>query len=117
MPGTGDCGACTVLVDGRSTLCVSTLTHEIEGGQVRTIEEIGSDPIGAAVQRAFESEGAVQCGYCTPGFVMALVGLLSSSSEPPTSADLVEDLQGNLCRCTGYTAIVRAVERARESHR
>lgn len=110
---TGDCGACTVLVDGRSTLSCLTLTHEVDARRVQTIESMGSDPVGTLVQNAFEAEGAVQCGYCTPGFVMALVGLLNGPGPAPTSAQLLEDLQGNLCRCTGYIAIVRAVERAR----
>lgn len=110
---TGDCGACTVLVEGRSTLSCLALTHELAGREVTTIEAVARDPLGAAVQRAFELEGAVQCGYCTPGFVMALTGLLRERGRAVSREELLEDLQGNLCRCTGYASIARAVERAR----
>jgi aerobic carbon-monoxide dehydrogenase small subunit len=109
----GECGACTVLVDGRARLSCLVLTHELEGSEVTTIEAVGRDPTGAAVQEAFAQEGGLQCGYCTPGFVMAATALLRSPDareHPPR----VERLGGNLCRCTGYASIVRAVERARE---
>jgi aerobic-type carbon monoxide dehydrogenase small subunit (CoxS/CutS family) len=76
---------------------------------VLTIEGAHRDPEGLRVQRAFAQEGAVQCGYCTPGFVMALTGLLTERPRPVDADRLLEDLSGNLCRCTGYTAIVRAV--------
>jgi aerobic carbon-monoxide dehydrogenase small subunit len=106
---TGDCGACTVLVDGLSALSCLTLTHELEGRAVTTIEGIEKDSEGRRVRDAFAQEGAVQCGYCTPGFIVALTGLLRERGpEAPVDA-LLEDLQGNLCRCTGYASIVRAV--------
>lgn len=109
----GGCGACTVLVDGRPTLSCLTLTREVEGRAVTTIEGAPEDPTGRVVISAFESEGAVQCGYCTPGFVMALTGLLGRTPREDRSAErLLRELQGNLCRCTGYAAIARAVERA-----
>jgi aerobic-type carbon monoxide dehydrogenase small subunit (CoxS/CutS family) len=111
---TGGCGACTVLVDGRGTLACLTLTHEVDGASVTTIEGIGSDPVGASVRDAFEAAGALQCGYCTPGFVMALTGLLKERGRTGPLAELLEDLGGNLCRCTGYATIVRAATAARE---
>lgn len=72
----GQCGACTVLVDGTSTLSCLTLSHEVEGSSLTTIEGMADDPVGRVVQDAFARAGALQCGYCTPGFVVALVGLL-----------------------------------------
>jgi aerobic carbon-monoxide dehydrogenase small subunit len=105
---TGGCGACTVLVDDRSTLSCLTLSHEVEGSSVMTIEAVASDPVGARVRAAFEAAGAVQCGYCTPGFVMALTGLLKERGGADPFPELLEELGGNLCRCTGYAAIVRA---------
>ncbi len=105
---TGSCGACTVLVDGKSALSCLTLTREIEGSAVTTIEGAPDDPEGARVRAAFEAVGALQCGYCTPGFVMALAGLLKERGRGGSFDELLEDLGGNLCRCTGYAAIVRA---------
>lgn len=112
---TGGCGACTVLVNGRSTLSCLTLTHEIPGAEILTVEGAADDPVGRAVQEAFVREGAVQCGYCTPGFVLALTGLLKERPRSVAPEALLEDLQGNLCRCTGYQAIQRAVRAAREA--
>jgi carbon-monoxide dehydrogenase small subunit len=111
---TGDCGACTVLVDGETTLSCLTLTHEVDGARVTTIEGIADDPEGRRVQAAFEAEEALQCGYCTPGFIVALTGVRRELGPEASSAALVDGLQGNLCRCTGYLSILRAVERVRE---
>lgn len=105
----GDCGACTVLVDGVSTLSCLTLAHEVEGSSLTTIEGVGDDPVGRDVKDAFERAGAVQCGYCTPGFVVALVGLLKERGRGASTEELLGDLAGNLCRCTGYRSIQRAV--------
>ncbi len=105
---TGSCGACTILIDGRSTLSCLTLAHEVADTEVTTIEGVGSDPVGHRVQAAFETAGAVQCGYCTPGFVMALTGLLKERGAAAPLGEFLEELGGNLCRCTGYGAIVRA---------
>ncbi len=110
----GECGACTVLVDGDGRLSCLTLTHELEGSSVTTIEGAAEDPVGREVQRAFAEEGALQCGYCTPGFVMALTGILRERGRTVSTGQLLEDLGGNLCRCTGYLPIARAAERARE---
>ena len=105
----GECGACTVLVDGVSTLSCLTLTHEVEGSTLTTIEGVADDPTGRAIQEAFARAGALQCGYCTPGFVMALLGLLRERGRAASPEELLNDLGGNLCRCTGYLAIARAV--------
>lgn len=110
----GECGACTVLVDGAARLSCLTLTSELEGSAVTTVEAVEQDPVGRRVQEAFVAEGALQCGYCTPGFVMAVTGLLLESPEV-SAEQAATDLGGNLCRCTGYVAILRAVERARRS--
>ena len=105
----GECGACTVLVDGVSTLSCLTLTHEVEGSSLTTIEGVADDPTGRAIQEAFARAGALQCGYCTPGFVMALLGLLRERGRATSPEELLNDLGSNLCRCTGYLAIARAV--------
>jgi aerobic carbon-monoxide dehydrogenase small subunit len=109
---TGDCGACSVLVDGRPTLSCLTLAREVDGCEVVTVEGIDRYPAGRAVQAAFEGETGLQCGYCTPGFVVALTGLLMESAAPRSVEEILGELQGNLCRCTGYGSIRRAVERA-----
>jgi aerobic-type carbon monoxide dehydrogenase small subunit (CoxS/CutS family) len=109
---TGACGACTVLVDGETTLSCLTLSHEVQESEVATIEGVATDPIGRVVLEAFAAESAVQCGYCTPGFVMGVTGILRERGTAAPLADVLEDLGGNLCRCTGYSSIVRAVERA-----
>jgi carbon-monoxide dehydrogenase small subunit len=108
---TGDCGACTVLVEGRSVLSCLALTHEFAGAAVTTVEGLDADPAAVAVRAAFEQEGALQCGYCTPGFVVALTSLLKERGTRASAEQLAEELGGNLCRCTGYVAIVRAVRR------
>jgi carbon-monoxide dehydrogenase small subunit len=110
---TGGCGACTVLLGGRAILSCLALTHDLGDSPLRTVEGLAEDPEGRRAQSAFVAEGALQCGYCTPGFVVALAGLLKE--DPGASPEtLLEGLQGNLCRCTGYATIGRAVRRARE---
>jgi aerobic-type carbon monoxide dehydrogenase small subunit (CoxS/CutS family) len=106
----GDCGACTVLVDGRSCLSCLTLAREVDGASVTTIEAGPEEALVARVRAAFEAAGALQCGYCTPGFVMAVAGLFHERGTAAPRAELLEGLGGNLCRCTGYAAIVRAVD-------
>jgi carbon-monoxide dehydrogenase small subunit len=112
---TGGCGACTVLVKGEPTLSCLVLSHEVDGEPVTTIEGLSTDPVGARVIDAFAEAGAVQCGYCTPGFVVALAAQLSADGPVPSVETLLEGLEGNLCRCTGYVAIRKAVAVAREA--
>jgi aerobic carbon-monoxide dehydrogenase small subunit len=106
---TGDCGACTVLVEGLTTLSCLTLAHEVEGTRVTTVDAPVNEPELARVQAAFERAGALQCGYCIPGFVVAVAGLLKERGSRVSREELLEGLGGNLCRCTGYASIVRAV--------
>lgn len=101
----GECGACAVLVDGRPVLSCLTLAVECEGAQVTTIEGIEHPRL----QDAFADHGATQCGYCTPGFLIAAKALLDENGHP-TREEIAQALSGNLCRCTGYLAILDAVE-------
>ena len=112
--GTGECGACTILVDGTSRLSCLMLAVQLEGRDIVTIEGL-SKPGGPLhpVQAAFVEAGAVQCGFCTPGMVLASVYLLSENPLP-TRGEIREALSGNLCRCTGYQKIIDAVELAAE---
>jgi carbon-monoxide dehydrogenase small subunit len=105
---TTSCGACTVLLDGTSVKSCTVLTMQAAGQQVTTAEGLASPGELHPVQRAFRQEHGLQCGFCTPGMVMAAVGLLSENPDP-TEAEVREGLEGNLCRCTGYHNIVRAV--------
>lgn len=108
----GSCGACTVLVGGRTALSCLLLTRELAGEEVTTVEALDQGRIGRAVTEAFAAEGALQCGYCTPGFVVALAGLIDELGPSVPIDALLTELGTNLCRCTGYRAIVRAAERA-----
>jgi carbon-monoxide dehydrogenase small subunit len=105
---TSSCGACTVLVDGESVKSCTVLAVQAEGCDVTTIEGLGDAENLHPVQAAFREEHGLQCGYCTPGMVMAAVSLLREHPHP-TEAEVREGLEGNLCRCTGYHNIVKAV--------
>lgn len=109
--GTGECGACTILVDGESRLSCLMLALQLEGASVTTVEGLGLTREGELLRQAFAEEGAVQCGFCTPGMEMAALALLREEPQP-TRDRIRAGLSGNLCRCTGYVAIVDAVERA-----
>ena len=113
---TSNCGACTVLMDGQSVKSCSVLAVQADGASVTTIEGLAGSNGGGLhpVQKAFHSEHALQCGYCTPGMIMAAVDLLRENPNP-SDTEIREGLEGNLCRCTGYENIVRAVRRAAEA--
>ena len=109
--GAGECGACTILVDGKSRLSCLMLAPQLEGHRVTTIEGVSSEKGLHPLQEAFIEFGAVQCGFCTPGMILAATDLLRRNAEP-TRKEIREGMSGNLCRCTGYQKIVDAVEAA-----
>src|SRR5215216_1982265 len=107
----GECGACAVLVDGRSVLSCLMLGLDAEGREVETVEGMADGPRLHPLQETFADLGAAQCGYCTPGFLLVALELLKAKPEP-TREEIKEALSGNLCRCTGYLKIYEAVELA-----
>ena len=107
--GEGDCGACTVLVDGRSVNSCLFPAVQAEGCQVMTIEGVEANPELARIQKAFVDYGAVQCGFCSPGMIMSTVALLQKYPKP-TEEEIRRGLSGNICRCTGYQAMVDAIQ-------
>jgi carbon-monoxide dehydrogenase small subunit len=109
--GEGECGACTVLIDGRAVNSCLVPTLQVEGAQVTTVEGLASGDAMHAVQQAFLAHGGAQCGICTPGFLVAAAELLERDARPSRLA-VREALAGNLCRCTGYQKIVDAVANA-----
>ncbi len=122
---TGDCGACTVLIDGRPAVSCLVLALDVDGAEVTTIEGLAArwhacsdarPPTLHPVQQGFLEEGGAQCGFCTAGMVMAAAGLLEATPEP-NEAEIRAGLEGNLCRCTGYVKIIRAVQVAAEHMR
>jgi aerobic carbon-monoxide dehydrogenase small subunit len=108
---TTSCGACTVLLDGESVKSCTVLVVQADGCEVTTIEALARGEELHPVQQAFHEQHALQCGYCTPGFVMATVSLLQENPNP-SEEEIRLGLEGNLCRCTGYHNIVRAVQAA-----
>lgn len=107
---TSNCGACTVLMDGLSVKSCSVLAVQAEGAEITTIEGLANGE-WHPLQKAFKEEHALQCGYCTPGMILASADLLKDNPSP-TDEQIRDGLEGNLCRCTGYEHIVRAVRRA-----
>ncbi len=107
--GLGSCGACTVLVEGEPILACLTLAIEVENKPIVTIEGLFKDGHPHPLQRSFVEAGAIQCGYCTPGMILSAKALLEEKKEP-SRKEIQEALSGNLCRCTGYNKIVKAVE-------
>ena len=107
----GECGACTVLVDGEPRLACITLAASVEGRAIETIESLATQGRLSALQRAFHEHLGAQCGFCTPGMVMAAEALLRREPQP-SEAQIREALSGNLCRCTGYVKIVESVQAA-----
>jgi 4-hydroxybenzoyl-CoA reductase subunit gamma len=109
----GECGACTVLIDDKPTLSCLTLAATVSGKRVDTVESLGKGGALSAVQRGFHEKLGSQCGYCTPGFIMASAGLLRRNPRP-SEAEILEALGSNICRCTGYVKIIEAVKFAAE---
>ena len=107
----GECGACTVLVDDQPRLACCTLAHSVAGGRVETIEALAGNGRLSRLQRAFHEHLGSQCGFCTPGMILAAEGLLRRNPQPD-EAEIREALGGNLCRCTGYVKIVESVQAA-----
>ena len=108
---TGNCGACTVLLDGRSVKSCSMFAVQADGHEITTIEGLATDGQLHPMQQAFHENHALQCGYCTPGMIMQSIDLLADNPDP-TDDEIRLGLEGNLCRCTGYQNIVRAVRAA-----
>jgi carbon-monoxide dehydrogenase small subunit len=106
---TTTCGACTVLLDGRSVKACNLLAVQADGREVTTIEGLGSDGELHPLQRAFHDHHALQCGYCTPGMILAAQGLLAEHEGELSEEDVRHGLEGNFCRCTGYQNIVDAI--------
>lgn len=108
---TGNCGACTVLLDGRPVASCIMLTAQADGHTVTTVEGLAADGTMIALQRAFVEAGAPQCGFCTPGILLVLAALLKTNPAP-TRQEIREAMSGNICRCSGYVKMVDAAERA-----
>ena len=108
---TSNCGACTVHLNGRSVKSCSVLAVQADGGEVTTIEGLSDGESLHPVQQAFHECHALQCGYCTPGMIMQAVDLLNTNPNP-SEAEIREGIEGNLCRCTGYQNIVKAIQQA-----
>ena len=109
--GEGECGACTILLDGVSLNSCLLFAVECDGRQVTTVEGLADDPLGRRIGKAFVDAGAVQCGFCTPGMVVQARRLLEKNPRP-SREDIQRGLEGNLCRCTGYVKIIDAIEAA-----
>jgi carbon-monoxide dehydrogenase small subunit len=108
----GECGACTVLMDGKAVDSCLVMAHAVAGSDIRTVEGLtGADGSLSALQRTFVEAGGVQCGFCTPGFLMTLTALLEENPDP-TDDEIRFAVAGNICRCTGYSQIVEAVRMA-----
>lgn len=112
----GECGACTVMMNGEPVNACMVLAVEADGADILTVEGLSRDGCLDALQEAFVAEGAVQCGFCTPGMLISARALLNRRPNP-SEEDIREALLGNLCRCTGYARIVRAVQRAARASR
>jgi carbon-monoxide dehydrogenase small subunit len=109
--GIGECGACTIIVDGRAVNACLMFAAQLDGRQILTVEGLAQNGDLDPIQQAFAERHAVQCGFCTPGLLMSTRALLSEQSNPDRS-EIVKAISGNLCRCTGYQSIVTAIEEA-----
>ncbi len=114
--GEGECGACTIIMNGKAVTSCIILAVEAEGAQIRTVEGLSKNGKLSILQEEFVSQDALQCGFCTPGFLMSTRALLDSNPDP-SDEEIIEALSGNLCRCTGYIPILNAVKRTIERER
>jgi len=112
----GDCGACTVLVDGKAVNACLTLAVQADGKDVVTLKGVGASENPHPLQKSFVEHGAIQCGFCTPGMVVSAKALLDKNRSPSRD-EIREGIAGNLCRCTGYTKIVDAIENASREYK
>ncbi len=113
---TGSCGSCTVLIDHKAINSCLVIAAEVEGKDIVTIEGLAQDGILHPLQQAFIEAGAVQCGFCTPGIILAAKAFLDSNPHP-TESEIRQGISGNLCRCTGYDKIIRAIMSVSRSQR
>lgn len=111
--GIGECGACTVLVNGKAVNSCLVLAGQIEGAEIETVEHLAKNGELNRLQQSFLKAGAVQCGFCTPGMLMSATALLQENPHP-TEDEIKDAIAGNLCRCTGYKQIIRAIEKTAE---
>jgi len=109
--GVGDCGSCTVLMNGKAVNSCLVLAGEVDGKEILTIEGVGTEESLHPIQQAFIDQGAIQCGFCTPGMVLSANALLDQNPNPSDS-QIRTAISGNLCRCTGYQKIIRAIQDA-----
>ncbi|HWS41892.1 MAG TPA: (2Fe-2S)-binding protein [Pseudoflavonifractor sp.] len=109
--GAGECGACTVIVDGKAVNACLVLAPEMDGMHITTVEGLAKDGVLTPLQQSFVDLSALQCGFCTPGFLMSATALLDESPHP-SREEIIGAISGNLCRCTGYARIVEAIEHA-----
>lgn len=109
----GECGACTVIMNGDAVTSCLVLAAQVNGAKIETVENLEKDGILSKLQEAFIENGAIQCGFCTPGMLMSAKALLDKNPHP-SEEEIKEALEGNLCRCTGYLPILKAVKKASE---
>ena len=107
----GECGACTVIMDGHAVCSCLVLAEQCDGAEITTLEGLSNDPMAKKLQNAFVEHGGVQCGFCTPGVLMSTSALLAKHPQP-SDEQLLDALEGNICRCTGYEPIIQSIHAA-----